>query len=163
MVLSSVPGCVLSPHRTSPGMGWALSAAHLTAIQEDPSSLENRDWQHCLDLANSSFKIHSFHLFGYEIAARQQSRNHQWKFFLQEGRWFNWPWNWELLLKSILLSVMGIQVEEAGKQGPNSGNSQHYFMLISQKTRGFIVSGTNFLSKGNSNRNHCQPGTEHSL
>lgn len=32
-------------------------------------------------------------------------------------------------VKSILPSVMGIQVEEAGKQGPSSGKSQHYFVL----------------------------------
>lgn len=105
VVLPSVPGCVLSPHRrkdhrTSPrnGVGLDCSSSQLH-IQEDSSFLENRDWHNCLYLANSSFKIHSFDLFGYEIAARQQNRNHQWKFFLQEGRWFNWPWNWELLLR----------------------------------------------------------------
>lgn len=32
-------------------------------------------------------------------------------------------------VKSILPSVMGIQVEEAGEQGPNSGKSQRYFFF----------------------------------
>lgn len=69
------------PTEHPPGMGWALAAL----IQENSNLLENRDWHNGLYLANSSFKIHSFHLFGYETAARQKNRNHQWKFFLQEA------------------------------------------------------------------------------
>lgn len=95
--------CSVSPQEKGPQNipqdGVSLDCSSQLHIQEDSSFLENRGWHNCLYLANSSFKIHSFHLFGYEIAARQQNRNHQWKFFLQEGRWFNWPWNWELLLR----------------------------------------------------------------
>lgn len=163
-----LPRCALSPHkrkdhRTSPrdGVGVDCSSSQLH-IQEDSSFLENRDWHNCLYLANSSFKIHSFDLFGYEIAARQQNMNHQWKFFLQEGGWFNWPWNWELLLRVSCPLSWEFKWRKQENRVQIVANPSIIF-LISQKTRGFIVSGTNFLSRENSNRNHCWPGIENPL
>lgn len=137
VVLTSDPGCVWSPHRrkdhrTFPRDGVGLDCSSQLHIQEDSSFLENRDWHNCLYLAKSWFKINSFHLFGYEIAARQQNRNHQWKFFLQEGRWFNWPWNWELLLRVSCPVSWEFKWKKQEKQGPNSGKSQHYLKKITK-------------------------------
>lgn len=57
-------------------------------------------------------------------------------------------------IKSILTFALGIQAKAAGKQGPNSSKSLFFFFFFnfSKAHRGFIVSGTNFLSRENSKR-----------
>lgn len=84
------------------------------------------------------------------------------KFFLQEGGWFNWPWNWELLLGVSRPLSWEFKWKKQENRVQIVANPSIIF-LISQKTRGFIVSGTNFLSRENSNRNHCWPGIENPL
>lgn len=84
------------------------------------------------------------------------------EFFLQEGGWFNWPWNWELLLGVSRPLSWEFKWKKQENRVQIVANPSIIF-LISQKTRGFIVSGTNFLSRENSNRNHCWPGIENPL